>query len=128
MFQYDAKDVVVTYDGVYITGFAEEMVSGSKDEEFFSTSVGAQGDVVTSETNNPLGTISITLKKGSPQYRYLVNAGKNKTIAPLWVTNPVSGEKYGGTQARLKKFPDHTEGAEASDSAFEFQVFDYEEV
>ena len=52
--KYNAKDTTVTVNGVNITGFGEDMLSVEKDEEFFSTSVGAQGDVVKSEINNSL--------------------------------------------------------------------------
>ena len=50
--KYNAKDTTVTVNGVNITGFGEDMLSIEKDEEFFSTSVGAQGDVVKSENIN----------------------------------------------------------------------------
>ena len=32
---YDAKDVVVTFGNVYITGFSEDMITCAKDEELF---------------------------------------------------------------------------------------------
>lgn len=38
---YDAADTTVAVDGVNITGFAEDMLVIEKDEELFSTSVGA---------------------------------------------------------------------------------------
>lgn len=43
---YDAKDTSVIVNNTYITGLGEDMISIEKDEDFFSTSVGAQGDVV----------------------------------------------------------------------------------
>ena len=72
--QYNAKDCVVTVNGVYITGLGEDMVSGEKDEEFFSTSVGAQGDILMNETNNSLGTITLTVQGTSPQKGMLLNS------------------------------------------------------
>jgi hypothetical protein len=126
MTQYDAKDCVITFNGVYITGLGEDMVTGAKDEEFFSTSVGAQGDVVVSETNNDLGTITLTVQVGSPQFAMLIEAAKAGTIAPMWVTNKSIGEKFGGTQARFKNYPELENGAEASERQFKAQVFDYE--
>lgn len=123
--QYNAKDTVVTVDGVYITGLAETMVTGEKDEEMFSTSVGAQGDVVVNETNNPLGTLTITVQATSPQKAYLIGLAKSGAIVPVWAANKTIGERMGGTMARLKNFPSIEEGAEAGDREFQFAVFDY---
>ena len=124
---YDAKDVVVTYGSVYITGFSEDMITASKDEEMFSTSVGAQGDVVVNTTNNPLGTISLTLQATSPQIAYMRDCAKNGTYAPCYVTNKNMGERIGGSQARVKTFAENEYGAEVGDRTFEIQVFDYTE-
>ena len=40
---YNAKDCTVAIDDTYITGLSETFISGEKDEENFSTAVGAQG-------------------------------------------------------------------------------------
>ena len=70
--QYNAKDCTVAVDDVYITGVGETFISGEKDEENFSTSVGAQGDVCVSEMNNPMGTITLTVQATCPQKSYLI--------------------------------------------------------
>lgn len=127
MKEYNAKDCIVTFNGVYITGFSEDMITASKDEEFFSTSVGAQGDVVVNENNNPLGTISITLQATSPQVATLRAYGKNGTVAPCYVKNEKLGERVGGSQARIKNYPEVGYDNEVGDRQFEIQVFDYDE-
>lgn len=124
---YDAKDVVVTFGNVYITGFSEDMITCAKDEELFTSSVGAQGDVVVNTTNNPLGTISITLQATSPQNSYLTSCARNGTYAACYVTNKNLGERCGGSQARIKNYPEKEYGAEVGDRTFEIQVFDYDE-
>lgn len=124
---YDAKDVVVTFGSVYITGFSEDMITCAKDEEMFSTSVGAQGDVVVNTTNNPLGTISLTLQATSPQIEYLRECARNGTYTSCYVTNKNLGERIGGSQARIKNYPESEYGAEVGDRTFEIQVFDYDE-
>jgi len=126
MTSYNAKDCVIDWGSISITGLAEDMVTGEKDEEMFETNVGAQGDVEVNEKNNPLGTITVTIQATSPQRRQLINDAKNGVVQPLWVTNSKLGEKMGGSQARIKNFPSIEEGAEASDLEFEFQVFDYD--
>lgn len=123
--QYNAKDTSVIVDNTYITGLGEDMISAEKDEDFFETSVGAQGDVVTSEKNNPLGTVTITLQPTSPQKQFLMNLAKRTEPFPLWVVNKKLGERCGGTMARLKTFPELARGAASEDMEFAFQVFDF---
>ena len=123
--QYNAKDCVITVDNVYITGLGETMVTGEKDEEFFSTSVGAQGDVVVNETNNELGTITLAVQATSPQKAYLINLAKSRAIFPIWAVNKSIGERMGGTKASIKKYPSMEQGTEAGEREFEIAVFDY---
>ena len=123
--QYNAKDCTITINNVYVTGVGEDMVTGSKDEEFFSTAVGAQGDIVMNETNNTLGTITLTLQGGSPQKAMLMQYAKNGTIFSIWVANKSIGERFGGTRARVKNYPELAQGAVLEDREFEIQVFDY---
>lgn len=121
---YNAKDCTVTVDGVFITGLGEDMVSFEKDEEMFSTAVGAQGDVVMSEINNPLATITLTVQATSPQKGYLLDLARAGTVFPIWVINRSIGERFGGTKARIKNYPSLEHGQEAADREFEIQVFD----
>lgn len=124
--QYNAKDCVVTVNGVYITGLGEDMVSGEKDEEFFSTSVGAQGDILMNETNNSLGTITLTVQGTSPQKGMLLTLARNGTLFPIWVVNKSIGERMGGTKARIKNYPELAQAAELDDREFEIGVMDYD--
>ncbi|BFH10697.1 DUF3277 family protein [Paenibacillus melissococcoides] len=124
---YDAMDVTVTVDGTFITGFSEgSMVEGEKDEDNFAASVGAQGDVVVSEVNNPLGTITITLQQTSPSVSFLNQLANAKKMVPVWVIyNGTPKEKFGGSRARVKKPATSSFSNEAEDREFEIQVFDY---
>lgn len=126
--RYNPKETTVTFGGYYITGFGEDMAETSKDNEFFETSVGAQGDVVINESNDPLGTVSVTIQATSPSKFVLVKAARDKTIAPLWVTNDTIGVKKGGAYAQIKNYPEDALSTTAGDLTFEFQVFDYDEV
>lgn len=123
---YDAKDTSVIIDGTYITGLGENMISGEKDEDFFSVSTGAQGDQVASEINNTLGTVTLYIQTTSPQKAFLMGLAKRKDTFPLWAVNKKLGERFGGTQARMIRFPEMARGAEAEDMEFVFQVFDYD--
>lgn len=121
---YDAKDASVIVDNRYITGLGEDMISAEKDEDFFTTSVGAQGDVVKSQINNSLGTVTVYVQPTSPSKAYLLGLAKRKDPFPLWCVNKALGERFGGTKANLLTFPEITRGAEAEDMEFVFQVFD----
>lgn len=121
---YDAKDTSIVVDSTYITGLGEDMISAEKEEDFFSPSVGAQGDVVKSQINNPLGTITIYVQPTSPQKSFLLSLAKRTEPFPLWAVNKKLGERFGGTMANLLTFPEIARGAEAEDMEFVFQVFD----
>lgn len=122
--QYNAKDCTVMVSGVYITGLGEDMVSFEKDEEMFETAVGAQGDSVVNMINNDLCTLTLTVQITSPQKKFLINLARTRTQFPIWVTNKSIGERFGGTKAMIKSFPELTHGAEGEDREFEIQVFD----
>ena len=121
---YDAKDVSIVIDGTYITGLGEDMFSAEKDEDLFAASVGAQGDVVKSQTNNSLGTMTVYVQATSPQKAFLMSLAKRVEPFPIWAVNKRLGERVGGTQANLLSFPEISRGAEAEDMEFVFQVFD----
>lgn len=123
--KYNSKDCVVTIDGVFITGLGEDMVTGAKDEEFFTTAVGAQGDVIVNENNNSLGTITLTIQATCPQKAFILELAKKGAIVPVWVANKSINERFGGTSARIKNFPELGNGKEAADREIEIQVFDY---
>lgn len=124
--RYNAKDCTIVVDGVYITGLGEDMITGEKDEDFFDTAVGAQGDVVKNEINDTLGTVTITVQATSPQKAYLMSLSKRSEPFPLWCINKALGERFGGTTANLITFPEVSRGKEAEDMEFVFKVFDYD--
>lgn len=121
---YDAKDTSIIIDGIYITGLGEDMISAEKEEDFFAPSVGAQGDVVKSQINNSLGTISVFVQVTSPSKAYLLELAKRTEPFPIWAVNKRLGERVGGTMANMLSFPEFSRGAEAEDMEFTFQVFD----
>lgn len=121
---YDAKDTSVIVDNVYITGLGEDMISAEKDEDFFSASTGAQGDVVKSVINNTLGTVTIYVQPTSPSKKYLMSLANRSEPFPIWAVNKKLDERFGGTKANLLKYPEVARGAESEDMEFVFQVFD----
>ncbi len=121
---YNAKDISVVINSVNITGLGETMISCEKDEEFFTTSVGAQGDVVKSVTNNTLGTITLTINYTCPQRAMIINLARANSEFYIWLNSP--NESVGGSIASIKNFPTIEYEAEAPEMEFEIQVFDYD--
>lgn len=122
--QYDAKDCTITVDGVYITGLGEDMISFEKEEAYFETSVGAQGDIVQSMINNSIYNLSITIQSTSPQKAFLMSKFGSRETFPVWVTNKKLGERFGGTLASVKEMPSISRAAEVEDMEIPFVIFD----
>lgn len=122
--RYNAKDCVVTVNGTYITGLGEDMISWEKDEDYFEPKVGAQGDVLVSETNNDIHNLTVTVQPTSPQFGFLLALSKQKDFFPVWVINKALGIRLGGTKAKIKEAPEIALGAEADDVEFGICVLD----
>lgn len=123
---YNAKDVTTTVGGILITGYSgDDMVSGSQNEDSVQPVVGAQGDVVANMSNNHLGKITLSVGVGCPQYAYLLDLAQSHKVVPVWCVNKSVGERFGGQQAMITKYPDTKNGAKADTRVFDFTVFDY---
>lgn len=122
--RYNAKDSVITVDGVYITGLAEDFWSFEKDEALAENAAGAQGDTVRSEINNPLWTATLTVQTTSPQANFLFGLMKRTEPFPIWNTNKALKRKEGGTMAMISEAPSDEQGAEAGELEFTFTVYD----
>ena len=122
--RYNAKDCNVIIDDTYITGLGEDMIAWEKEEAFFETSVGAQGDIVKNEINNDIHKLSVTVQQTSPQYGFLYGLAKRSEPFPVWVANKPLGITVGGTKANLAEAPEISMGATAEDATFVFTVFD----
>ena len=125
---YDAKDVSVIVNGVYLTGFADgTFVSYEKTEDRFNVVVGAQGDTARARINNPLGTITVTLQQTSPQVAMLNNLAKSGKLVETRVIHKGSNTvKVGGTQCFVMKEASGEYGSEISNREFTLQILDFE--
>lgn len=122
--RYNAMDCEIEVADVSITGLGESMVTISKEEALAENVVGAKGDVVRSEINNPLYTITITVQATSPQFSHLMGL-KNRTEAfPIWIDNKPLGVKAGGSQALITELPEIALGSTVEDVEFTFTVYD----
>ena len=122
--RYNAKDCTIMVNDTYITGLGEDMISWEKEEAFFEPVVGAQGDIVKSEINNDIHTLTITVQPTSPQLSFLLGLmGKSETFS-VWVINKALGIRVGGSKANVQESPEISMGAEAEDVEFIITVFD----
>lgn len=122
--RYNAKDTTVIVDNVYVTGLGEDMISWEKEEQYFEPVVGAQGDVIKSEINNDLHTLTITVQPTSPQLSFLLGLKDRKEEFPVWVINKELGITLGGSKANIMEMPAVSLGATAEDVEISFCVFD----
>ena len=100
------------------------MISWEKEEQYFEPVVGAQGDVVKSEINNDLHTLTITIQPTSPQLSHLLTLKDRKDPFPVWCINKELGLTIGGAKANIMEMPEISLGAEAEDIEVSFCVFD----
>ena len=122
--RYNAKDTSIVVDGVHITGLGEDMWSFEKEEALAENSVGAQGDVVRSEINNPIYNATIVVQSTSPQVNFLYSLKDRTEPFPLWMINKTLGRREGGAMAMVTEFPEDALGAQAEDLEFVFTVYD----
>lgn len=124
---YDARKVVTTVDGVFITGYADgSFVKSSKDNDNFEASSSAQGDAVISVNGDQMGTIEITLNQTSPSVSYLDGLANSRALVPVWVnSNNEVKEVSGGTKAMITKPSDKEYGKSATNRVYTIKVFDY---
>ncbi|TPG84960.1 DUF3277 family protein [Brevibacillus laterosporus] len=122
---YDPNDVAVIVEGTYLTGFSEDMVEIEKAENNYETKVGAQGDVVRTKVNNPLGTITVTLLPSSPQVAFLDSLANSGKLVPVSVIHSgTPKETTTVTEAYVVKPATRTYGNEAADREYEIQCLD----
>lgn len=125
---YNAKDSSAIADGVYLTGFGEDKLEFEPNEDAFEHEVGADGDVIISESNDKTATITVTLQATSPSNRHLMNLLNSRKVFPFFVISKRAGltEKAGGSRCRVLKAPTGTLGKTAEDREYEIFVADYE--
>ena len=124
---YDARKVVTTVGGVFITGYADgAMVTASKDNDNFEASSSAQGDAVVSINGDGMGTVVITLNQTSPSISFLDGLANSRAMVPIWVnSNNEVKEVVGGTKAMVTKPANKEFGKAASNREYTIKVFDY---
>lgn len=121
---YNAKDITIIIDGVYITGLGEDCWNFAKEEALAEDGIGAQGDVVRSAVNDPRYTATVVVQQTSPQCNFLFGLKNRTEPFPVWMINKALGRKEGGSMAMVTEVPEDALGATAEDLEFVFTVYD----
>lgn len=127
---YDPEDYMLVFAGRTITGLADGTpITTGKDANRWETHVGAQGEVSRSRNRNPLGHITVTLKRTSPDLAYLIQKANSDDVDPVHLVDRNTGEfTAGGSEAWVEKLPDltATAGDNVPDIEFTIRIADYE--
>lgn len=127
MRRYDPKKVTAIFNGVVITGFAEDsFINAERLEDHFVEYVGAQGEVSHAETANKTGEVTFTLDSTSPSVKYLNQCANNGVVGNVSVIDMnENGTNVDGNEARVRKPADREWGKEISEPEFIIFVGDF---
>ncbi len=127
---YDPEDYMLVFAGRTITGLADGTpITAGKDANRWETHVGAQGEVSRSRNRNPLGHITVTLKRTSPDLAYLIQKANSDDVDSVHLVDRNTGEfTAGGSEAWVEKLPDltATAGDNVPDIELIIRIADYE--
>ncbi len=127
---YDPEDYMLVYGGRTITGLAAGTpITATKETNRWETYVGAQGEVTRTRNRNPLGSITVTVKRTSPDFAYLVQKANSDDIDSVHLIDRNTSEiTVGGSEAWIEKLPDFTAvaGDTVPEIEFTIRIVDYE--
>lgn len=127
---YDPQDYMITFAGQTITGLADGTpITASKDEAKWETHVGAQGEVARSRNRHPVGRITVTVQRTSPDLDFLLKKMNSNDIDACYlVDRNDKNVTAGGSEAWIAEFPDFevTAGDDMPEVEFEILISDFE--
>lgn len=122
---YDPNDVQIIMGGVPITGFADgTFINIAHDEDAYTKTVGADGEVSRARSNNRSATVTLTLKQTSASNDalsgfYAADELSNAGVVPLMVKEIGSGRTLVFAQAAwVQKVPDVGYSKDVEDRAW----------
>lgn len=122
---YDPSNVQVILGGVPMTGFADgTFVNISFDEDQYTKTVGADGEVSRSKSNNNTATVALTLKQTSSSNDalsalYMADRLNNAGAVPFMVKEIGTGRTLCFAQAAwVQKLPDVGYSKDVEDRAW----------
>jgi hypothetical protein len=124
---YDPGQIVVTFDGNPISGFADgTMVKCSRKSDTFTTNVGTQGDVARVRSQDKTGEVVITLQQVSETNDYLsgvlaLDEKIGQSTGPILVKDLNGTTLISATIAWLKKPADTEFGKDLGPREWTFE-------
>ncbi len=108
---YDPKEIIVSVNGLIVTGFAEDVVTVGRAEDGVRDEVGADGEVVRILTNDRRGLMVITLLPTSASnldLSVLQNADEvtGGSVFPFLVQDNRGNDLHVAAEAWIQKAPD----------------------
>lgn len=124
---FDASKITVIAKSMNVTGFKKgTFVTANKDDEGVTVESNAQGETVWTINNSKLGTVTLTLNQTSPFCKFFNDLANSHELFPIWVNDPINGEKRGGTKAMVTKHADATYSDNNEARAYTIKVGDFE--
>lgn len=118
---YDPKQVIVTINGIPMSGFSDgTFLEVDRTEPTWSTVVGADGLVTRGKTNNFTGTVTLTLKQSSPSNDILsglmaIDEATNTGVFPILIKDLSGNSIYFGGRCWVTQYANSTFGKDISD-------------
>lgn len=89
---YDPGRIIVVFNGVQIQGYGPDtFVKCARDEDMFTETAGANGDVVRVRNRNRMGKVTITLQDASPS---------NDLLSAFAASDELTGLAYGALMVK----------------------------
>lgn len=124
---YDSAKITVTAQNAIVTGYKKgTFVTANKDNDTVTPESNAQGDTVWALNNDKLGTVTLTLNQTSPWCKKFNQLAGAHTFFPIWVDDPINGERRGGSQGIVTKIADATFSDQVEARAYTVKVGDFQ--
>jgi len=110
---YNFKNTQVIVAGAIITGYADgDAIQAEPNEDKWTQTIGAAGDVTYNESNNETGLITLTLKTSSSSIPYLRSLYKSKQLFNVLIQDTSNNVRVTGEDCMIQKWPSFTRSEE----------------
>ena len=129
---YNSKQVSISMGGITLSGFGDDsMVSIEWDTDLTTDTVGVDGEVTASKTNDYRATATVMLKESSASNAILAGFYESRRlggdaigVVPFAMEDSISGERVIAAEAWVLKAPNTEKGKEASDREWTIRLAD----
>lgn len=125
---HNFKHTQVIVNNAIITGFADgDAIQSEANEDKWTQSVGAGGDVTYNESNNDTGLVTLTLKPSSSSIPVLKALYKSREPFNVLIHDTENNVRVTGENCRIQKWPAFTRAEEESGVEIPILVAKYKE-